>query len=436
MCSLPLDHRVTRRPAVRLFIAVFVLVMSFVGRQNSAAEEGSKTVAQAAKQIDAKVGQLERAIDSDDRTMEGVASESLSREIEILQDKTIMIFGERKRRWDAANKRLGIALTEFASASEGANETLSRQSLAELRTAWTAMQLEYPEEALEPLPLLWTCPMHSEVIEREAVSCPICNMSLEPIYVTQPELTIEPLIRAEMVSAAQLEVGKKASLRIRLVFNKDGTPVRLEDLEVAHTRKIHLLIVDLSETDYHHEHPEPTGDGEYSFSFIPTRPGPYRVWADLKPVRTQFQQYSIADLPAATEGQLPTEEMENSEAEAGGYKFRLSFDKAVLEAKSTVLGTLHVTGPDGEPCRKLEVVMGAFGHFVGFCEDYSTVLHIHPVGPELDDLPDTRGGPDLHFYFRSNQPGLIRLFTQVQLDGKNLFPRFIVKVQPRKLAAQ
>ena len=35
----------------------------------------------------------------------------------------------------------------------------------------------------------------------------------------------------------------------------------LSDLEETHTRKIHLLISDITETDYHHEHPEPAGDG-------------------------------------------------------------------------------------------------------------------------------------------------------------------------------
>ncbi|MEO5722015.1 MAG: hypothetical protein ABIR71_11155 [Chthoniobacterales bacterium] len=51
--------------------------------------------------------------------------------------------------------------------------------------------------------------------------------------------------------------GKSAPLIIRLTA-PDGQPVTLEGLIVAHTQKIHLLIVDETLTDYHHEHPTPT----------------------------------------------------------------------------------------------------------------------------------------------------------------------------------
>jgi len=76
--------------------------------------------------------------------------------------------------------------------------------------------------------------------------------------------------------------------------------VRLSDLEETHTHKIHLLISDNTETDYHHGHPEEVGDGEYAFSFTPQRPDSYRVWADLLPVRTHVQQYSVGDIPSNT----------------------------------------------------------------------------------------------------------------------------------------
>jgi hypothetical protein len=256
-------------------------------------------------------------------------------------------------------------------------------------------------------------------------------MPLDPIYVTQPQLTQGPIIRAEIVAKAPLEVGKKAELRIRLLFNKDARSVQLDDLEETHTRKIHLLISDISETDYHHEHPEQVGEGEYAFSFTPARPDTYRVWADLTPVLTHVQQYTVADIPSTTprQGALAPQEAENRHAEIDGYKFDLTFANSLIHEKETVPGTLRVTAPDGHPFKKLEVVMGAFGHFVGFCDDFATVLHIHPVG-SLIQSPDLRGGPDLPFYFRSSKPGIVRFFAQVKIRGKEMFPRFVISVQP------
>lgn len=227
-----------------------------------------------------------------------------------------------------------------------------------------------------------------------------------------------------------LIIGHRSELCLPLFFNADNRPVTLNDLEEAHTQKIHLLIADVSQTDYHHKHPEPVDTGEYLFSFTPLKTGIYRVWADLKPVLTGVQQYSIADIPAATEqGQLSTDEPENQQAEIKGYEFTLSFDKQLIQERDVVSGRLHVTSPDGKPCARLEVIMGAFGHFVAFHNDFSTVMHIHPNGPAPKDLSSV-GGPDLPFYFRSDAAGMVRLFTQVKIEGEDFFPRFVIKVQP------
>ena len=211
----------------------------------------------------------------------------------------------------------------------------------------------------------------------------------------------------------------------------------LADLEEAHTRKIHLLISDIAETDYHHEHPEPAGDGEYAFSFTPHRPDTYRVWADLMPARTHVQQYSVADIPSSTprQARLAENETENRHAEIDGYRFDLSFDKGLIRERETVAGKLRVTDPDGRPCNKLGVVMGAFGHFVAFGDDFATVLHLHPTGPLITD-PEARGGPELPFYFRSKKTGLFRLFAQVRIEGKDYFPRFVLHagLRPRRWA--
>jgi hypothetical protein len=67
--------------------------------------------------------------------------------------------------------------------------------------------------------------------------------------------------------------------------------------------------------------------------------------------------------------------------------------------------------------------MATFAHWVGFNEDYKTVLHIHPKGgPVLDSRQ--RGGPELEFQIYPLQPGFYRLFAQVQIDGISKFAPF------------
>jgi len=406
--------------------ALFILLLNYLCLSESIAGQSIKTVAQLAGEIDRKLAILQK------NTAPEAASEiasSISEQLDEFDQQSIMIFGERRRRVEEKLKELRKSIDDLKTNSSG-NPAASTVA-TEARRTWAAIKAQYPEEALNILPPLWSCSMHQELIEPAPGNCPICGMPLEPIYVTQPQLTQTPIIRAELVTKAPLEVGKKTDLRIRLLFNHDGRAVRLDDLEETHTRKIHLLISDLSETDYHHEHPEQVAEGEYSFSFTPARPGTYRVWADLKPVLTHVQQYSVADIPSTTpkQGALAPQEAENPHAEIDGYKFDLTFAKSLIHEKETVPGTLHVTAPDGQPFNKLEVVMGAFGHFVGFCDDFATVLHIHPVGPLIESA-DLRGGPELPFYFRSSKPGLVRFFAQVKIGGKEMFPRFVINVQP------
>ncbi len=382
-----------------------------------------QTVAQLVTRIDAGITKLTKAGTTEAQETATIISQDLNAMAEL----SVMIFGARKQQLDQRMGQLQQTIAEWKSTAESTRA----EKLDQMRKAWADVKSLYPKEALELLPPLWSCPMHQELIEQHSGKCPICGMALEPIYVTQPQLTQIPIVRAELITRAPLEIGKPADLKIRLVFVDNGEPVRLADLEETHTRKIHLLISDITETDYHHEHPAATNDGEYAFSFIPSRPDTYRVWADLMPVRTQVQQYSVLDIPSTTprRAKLASDEQENRHAEIDGYSFDLAFEKPVIHEKETVSGKLRVTQPDGRPCDKLEVVMGAFGHLVGFCDDFATVLHIHPVGDIIEDS-ERRGGPELLFYFRSNKTGIVRLFAQVKIDGKDFFPRFIVKVQP------
>jgi len=386
--------------------------------------QAQQTVAQLTGKIDSDLATI---LSMSSSTKKQQLSASLVQHVTGLKEQSIMVFGDRREQLEEKLQQLIQSSENWQSGSSDE----ARAAAQRAQKLWSEIKSLYPKEALQLLPPLWSCPMHQELMKTAAGNCPICGMPLEPIYVTQPQLTESPIIGAEIITDGPLEVGKRANLRIRLFFLDNSQPVGLSDLEETHTRKIHLLISDITETDYHHEHPEPAGDGEYAFSFTPQRPDTYRVWADLLPVRTHVQQYSVADIPSSTSRQakLAENEAENRHAEIDGYKFELSFEKDVIHERDTVAGKLRVTEPDGQPCKKLGVVMGAFGHFVGFGDEFATVLHLHPTGPLITD-PEARSGPELPFYFRSNKTGLFRLFAQVKIEGKDFFPRFVLRVQP------
>src|SRR4026209_40796 len=296
-----------------------------------------QTVAQLAQLIDGELEELTSSPPAERRI-----TASLSQQLESLREQSIMVVGQRRQQLESKLQELQSLIAQGKSPACTNNY---RETTAGLGSVWAQIKALYPKEALQILPPLWSCPMHQDLMGRAAGNCPICGMPLEPIYVTQPQLTQSPIIRAESLTKSPLEVGKRAYLRIRLSFLQNNRPVRLDDLEETHTRKIHLLISDISETDYHHEHPEPVGDGEYAFSFTPAKPDTYRLWADLMPVQTRVQQYSVADIPSTTprQGKLAPDEPESRHVEIDGYKFDLWFEKQLIRERETVAGKVRVT---------------------------------------------------------------------------------------------
>jgi hypothetical protein len=270
-----------------------------------------------------------------------------------------------------------------------------------------------------------------------ATPCAKCSMKLIPRRIPA-SMTYErpgaPWMKLEARSDRPLEVGKAVTVTINLTRVKDGKPVTPRDLLVMHTERIHLLIVDASLDDYHHEHPKPMEGmaGVYAFTFTPRKPGPYRIFADVVPVITSRQEYVVADLPAETDGEPVGDKRSRLTGEGGaGLRFSLTFDVKATEVQSgrPIPGTLTVSGLDGKPFNQLQPVMGAFAHLVAYSEDRRTVLHVHPEGPEVKEA-EARGGPILKFKLYAPQPGFYRLYAQVQVNGAQVFVPFNVRILP------
>ena len=240
-------------------------------------------------------------------------------------------------------------------------------------------------------------------------------------------------VRSEIVSVEKRVAGESVSTVIRLT-SADGKPLSLDQLEVAHTEKIHLLVIDESLTDYHHLHPVAADKpGEYRFDFAPHFGGTYHIWADLVPKATGKQEYSKTTVKVEGPPGTPNNSI-NTTAEVDGYRFELTTDKnAPLQAGKATMAKVKVTGPDGRPFSRLEPVMGAFAHMVAFPADLASVTHVHPMGREPKSAAE-RGGPNLSFHIEGDKPGFHKFFLQTQIGGKEKYAAFGLKVEPASSA--
>ncbi len=278
------------------------------------------------------------------------------------------------------------------------------------------------------------CPMHRDVVGKRTDFCPKCGMPLDQMSrvlpsdfgVPSPE---QQTVRASVSTAAPLTVGHPVEGLLKLE-RPNGDPVLPSDLIESHTKRVHLLIVDSSLTDYHHEHPIPTRNpGEYSFRFTPNKPGSYRAWADIRPYPLGLQEYAMTVIPAATTGEPLTNRAVVLKATQDGLNYELILPQKTIQVGRPVSARLRITTTEGKEFTQLEPLMNAFAHIVGFNEDHKTVMHMHPKGPPVLD-PAARGGPELEFQIYALRSGFVRLFAQVQIDGHSRFVPFGLQIAP------
>ena len=322
-------------------------------------------------------------------------------------------------------------------AGDAFDQSGSETGLDNVRTAFANMQKFYSNETLEAARNVanrFRCPMHPEVVRKRNDLCPKCGMPLDTLARLSPFVLPEGATPAKMIKASveteePLRAGVRAQghLYLRTLL---GEPVLPTDLREVHTQKIHLLIIDKSLSDYHHEHPQSgKTSGEYIFSFTPQKPGPYQVWADVQPYLTGIQEYAPAEITATTTGEILSDKSEKLTAAADGLRYKLTFESRPLKTGEPVAGKLRITREDGTPVTELEPVMEAFAHLVAFHADGKTVLHMHSKSAQRL-TPNDRGGPELEFQFYSAKRGFYRLFAQAQIKGEQKFAPFGLVVQP------
>jgi hypothetical protein len=283
---------------------------------------------------------------------------------------------------------------------------------------------------------VYGCPMCRGIRElNPATPCFKCGMALVPRVI--PASTLydtpgEPSVSLTPIFAGPLKPGEKAEGKVRLNRKKDTQPVTPADLLIVHTERIHLLIVDSTLQDYHHEHPRPTATpGEYAFSFTPRRPGPYRVFADIVPALSNVQEYASCDLAVSGKAEPVKKRPDSTVAEVDGLRYKLVWEKEALplKARQPARATITVTDRNGQEFKQLEPIMGTYAHVVAFHEDRRTVLHIHPLGA-VPQRPEDRGGPAFTFQFYAPQAGFYRLYAQVQIGGVSKFAPFDLNIAP------
>lgn len=215
-----------------------------------------------------------------------------------------------------------------------------------------------------------------------------------------------------------------STVKLKLTHKEDGKPLRLDEIKVTHTEKIHVLIFDESLTDYQHYHPISTKEpGVYKFEFTPKTNNQYKAWVDLALLKDNTHLQLEASFPK-TEGVSQTPQKTLSEDHSidtatGKINFKLSFENSEVKVGKHNHGTIVITDENGKPFKDLEPILGAFAHIVAINQDFSSLAHVHPMGKEPTQSSD-RGGPELKFGFDPNKAGYWKIWVQMRINEKDI----------------
>jgi hypothetical protein len=250
---------------------------------------------------------------------------------------------------------------------------------------------------------------------------------LNPQFI--PVVAVKSPVLMGVVPAAPPVPGRPVAAVVTLRTAR-GKAIGPEDLQVTHTRRLHLLAVDPTLADYQHLHPEPGArPGEWAFTFTPARPGNYRIFADFTPTATGRGLYASADVevPGAAAAAVPVPVAVGEPLVRDGHRFTLAVRPAPARAGQPLDLRFAVERTDGAAFA-LGEVMDAFAHLVAFDAERSGFAHLHPVvsGP-------ARPGPsprtELDFKLTIPRAGRYTIWAQLSLNGREEFVPFQFEVK-------
>ncbi|WP_338787217.1 hypothetical protein [Metabacillus sp. FJAT-53654] len=184
------------------------------------------------------------------------------------------------------------------------------------------------------------------------------------------------------------------------------------ELEVSHEKYMHFIVVSSDLKEYHHIHPEKTGDGIYKQKVSLTGHS-YKAFVDIKPKGLQYSVKSIEFHVGETNHEHGDNDLvadTEFTKTINGQTVELITDSLEVNKKIT----LKFDVKDATP----EPHLGALGHVVVLDEAGEKYIHVHPVA---DD--------QTVFETQFDKPGIYKLWAEFKFGEQvNVYP-FVIEVK-------
>ncbi|MFC7443132.1 hypothetical protein [Laceyella putida] len=204
------------------------------------------------------------------------------------------------------------------------------------------------------------------------------------------------------------------------VNDQTGKPVN--EFEINHEKKMHLIIVSEDLSHFDHLHPNYQGNGKFKVETNFPQGGKYKLYADFIPQGgNEATEPKWVEVKGATSQKQPLQPDAILVKTVDGKEVSLKFDSTPQANQETML-TFHIKdAKTKQPITKLEKYLGAVGHVVIISSDAEQYLHVHPAD-------ENATGPDAMFHTTFPKAGVYKIWGQFQHQGKVFTVPFVVNV--------
>ena len=244
---------------------------------------------------------------------------------------------------------------------------------------------------------------------------------------------VKPFELTLATAPAKVKAGEAVVLRLQVWANREArdaygfltgkrTREPVTAFDIAHERKLHLIVVSRDFSFFAHVHPAPQSDGSFVLrDFAFPCAGGYQLFANVAPQNAGSQILSAA-VKVAGQAACVKATIAHDVTDIN-FAFGTS---STLAAKKTQPLTFHLQRvADAAAVNDLQPYLGALGHLIMIHEDGLTFVHAHP-----DERDETNGNHGrLVFLVRPPKPGAYHAWLEVQLAGQLKRLKFLVQVQ-------
>ena len=207
-----------------------------------------------------------------------------------------------------------------------------------------------------------------------------------------------------ILDQTMVEPRANAPIGFRIV---DGAGASVEDFDIEHERRMHLIVVRRDFSGFQHLHPVRQADGGWRARLDSRLPGTYRVFADFASGGASLTLGGDLFVPGDFEP-VPLEKPAAIADAGDGYE--VSVESGELRAGESAALRFRVSR-GGRELPGVEPYLGADGHLVALREGDLGFLHTHPEGKPGGSGPS-------RFQVAYPSEGRYRIFLQFKHDGE------------------